>query len=222
MDMLLNRATLGEQVTELLRALILENKLAAGERLVESELAERLNVSRTPIREALITLEAAGLVRRLDNGHLVAVERSLEDMISAFHFRIALESYAAGLAAQVASEAQLDELEEKCAEFEIISSGQPYDREQLMTVGEEFHHVLVEMAGNPHISRHVSEIRDYTSSYRERLFRLPTALETNAVSHRDILNALRARDSQEARQLMDDHLSYALDLLKQLWKPQAR
>jgi DNA-binding GntR family transcriptional regulator len=217
MEISLNRETLGEQVTQLLREMILNGEFD-DERLVESDLADRLSVSRTPVREALKTLEAAGLVRRLSNGHLVPVERSLEDMIEAFHYRIALETYAAGLTAQIITGDQLETLEEKCVEFEEAETAHPYDGDRLMKLGEEFHNLVVEYSGNTHIVKHAHDIYAYTSIYRVRLFRSSQHLEYNAVSHRDIVKAIRAGNSARSRQLMESHLKYALNLLKDLWQ----
>ena len=217
MDVSLNRATLGEQVTQLLRERILNGEFE-GERLVESELADRLSVSRTPVREALKTLEASGLVRRQDNGHLVPTERSLDDMIEAFHFRIALESYAAGLTAETITDPQTAELTRKCEEYEAVENATNFDGQRLMELGEDFHNLIVTFSGNDHIVRHVRDTNEYTSIYRQRLFRAPRQMEDNKVSHRDILNGIRARDSERARRLMEIHLTYALSLLTELWQ----
>lgn len=217
MEVSLKRATLGEQVTQLLRERILNGEFE-GERLVESELADQLSVSRTPVREALKTLEASGLVRRQDNGHLVPTDRSLADMIEAFHFRMALESYAAGMTAKTISERQLSALEEKCEAFEALEDADNFDGNSLMQLGQDFHDLIVTFSDNQHIIRHVRDINEYTSIYRQRLFRAPRRLEGNLVSHRDILEAIRARDSERARHLMETHLTYALNLLTELWQ----
>lgn len=217
MEVTLNRATLGEQVTQLLRERILNGEFE-GERLVESELAEKLSVSRTPVREALKSLEAAGLVTRQDNGHLVPAERSLEDMIEAFHFRIALESYAAGITAQVITARQIAVLEEKCEAYEAVERADRFDGNRLMQLGQDFHDLIVTFSDNKHIIRHVRDINEYTSIYRQRLFRAPRPMEGNLVSHREILEAIQARDSERARYLMESHLTYALNLLTDLWQ----
>lgn len=214
MEISLNRATLAEQVTQLLRESILNNEFAAGERLVESDLADQLSVSRTPVREALKSLEAAGLVKRLANGHVVTAERSLEDMIEAFHLRIALETYAVRLATAAITEAQLGALEQMCDEYDALDDD---DGDRMMQLGEEFHNAIVEISGNRHIVRHVRDIYEYTSIYRERLFHSPRKIQTNTITHRDILEAMRDRDGRRSQQLMEEHLMYAFNILKTLW-----
>lgn len=211
----ITRSTATEEVFRVLRQAILNHELPSGERIVETEFAERLSVSRTPVREAIRMLEAEGLVERLSNGHSIVAERSLEDMIDAFHARIALETYTVRLAADMLSEEDLAQLEQHCTEYEQMSADR--NSEGMWRTGNKFHQAIADLTGNQRINDYLLEIEEHTNIYRERLYHSPQYMQLNTASHRDILNALRARDGVLAQELMREHLMYALTILQTLW-----
>lgn len=210
-----NYSTRTEDVFQVLRQAILNNELKSGDRLLEFELSKRLNVSRTPVRESIRMLEAKGLVTRRSNGHAVVADRSLETMIETFHARIAMESYVARLAAESITDAQLEQLSNLCAQTQRMYETE--DTDGLRELGNTFHNTLLEIAGNRQIAKHIREILEFIDIYRERLYRSTLAIQSNIVSHEEIVGALRARDSDAAAELMRKHLLSALDNLRDLW-----
>ena len=101
---------LHEATLQKLRSLLVEGKIAPGSKLNERELAESLNVSRTPIREAIKRLAADGLVELIANRGAIAVQLSLEDVIHTFDVIADLEGFSGELAANNISAAALSEL----------------------------------------------------------------------------------------------------------------
>lgn len=211
----LDRSTRTENVFQMLRQAILNNELKSGDRLLVTELSERLHVSRTPVREAIRMLEVKGLATRLSNGHSVIADRSMESMIEVFHVRIALESYVARLAAEVISDAQVQHLSNICAEAERMNA--TGDAEGLKQNGYIFHEALIEIAGNKQIARHIREILELIAVYRERIYHSNSSMENVIGNHFELIEALRARDGDAAADLMRKHLLLALDNIKDLW-----
>jgi DNA-binding GntR family transcriptional regulator len=212
----ISKSTRTEDVFRLLRQAILSNELKTGDRLLETEIAEKLSVSRTPVREAIRMLEAKGLVTRLNNSHGIVADRSLTTIIDIFHVRIALESYAAHLAADNISEEQTLKLEQICVESDRMLNN--HDSERLKQLGNDFHNTILEIAGNPQIIKHLSEILEWVDFYRERLYGSPVVVHANTVSHSEILDALRMHDGNRAQELMRNHLLISLDNLRSLWE----
>ena len=198
------KSTRAEDVYQILRQAILNNELKNGDRLLETDIAKKLSVSRTPVREAIRMLEVKGLVTRLINGHGVVADRSLKSMIETFHVRIALESYAARLAAENMSEKQVVIVEGMCDESKYLHKSN--DPKGLKKLGNDFHNAILEFAGNPQIIKHIHEILELIDIYRDRLYDSPNSVQSNIVSHCAIVEALRAHDSNIAQELMRKHL----------------
>ena len=114
------RSALHEQVAYRLRELLVEGAIASGAKLNERELALQLNVSRTPLREAIKMLAAEGLVELLPNRGAVAVSLSEQDVRNTFEVMAGLEGMSGELAAQRISEAQLSEI--KALHFEMLAA----------------------------------------------------------------------------------------------------
>ena len=106
-----NSQNLHEAIFQKLRLLLVEGKIVPGSKLNERELAESLNVSRTPIREAIRRLAADGLVELIANRGAIAVQLSLEDVINTFNVIADLEGFSGELAANNISDHTLSELE---------------------------------------------------------------------------------------------------------------
>jgi DNA-binding GntR family transcriptional regulator len=211
----INKSTITEQVFKFLRQGILSNKFRSGERLKELAIARELSVSRTPVREAIRMLEAEGLVVRKAYGQSVVAERTLEDMVETFHVRIALESYAVRLVAEIITEEQIKELTKICDE--IDSSIKAAENQKLKELGHKFHNMILDIAGNRRIREHIYEINEHIDFYRERLYTSTDMTEANMISHREVLEAIIARDGDLAQELIRGHLAYALDLIKSIW-----
>jgi DNA-binding GntR family transcriptional regulator len=215
-EMGIDRLTIAEQVLDYLRQEILDLRVCPGDRLNETRIAEELEVSRTPVREALRMLEAEGLVERGPSGRVAAAARSLDDMLDAFEARVALESYTARLVARKATQAQLEQLE--AIWCRITQMAEDKDRRRLVEATTEFHVTLREIGGNPRINAYIREINNHIRVYRSLLHRSALPVETQGQSHRLVLDALCSRDEDIAGAAMREHLLRSMEILRSLWK----
>lgn len=203
------RATLSDEVYERLRDEIVKGFIRPNERLVEVDLAERLGVSRTPIRESLKRLSADGLIHG-GRHHLVVREHAPAEIREIYESRAALEGYAARLAAQRATEAEL----------ERISSFHERDvtklvrspREHIVDVNDRFHDTIIEAAGNIRLLDLIRRNREFYFNYRIAGMYDDAEAEASLQGHAAILDALIARDPEAAEAATRAHVMQALDV----------
>lgn len=155
------------------------------------------------------------MVTRLDNGYAVVAERSLASMIDIFHVRIALESYAARVAAETINEEQLNHLTALCAESKKLHKRG--DLIGLKQIGDDFHNAIVKITHNQQFAKHLREIYELINIYRDRLYSSPQGTRIYLINHSEIVEALRAHDGNAAQDLMRKHLLIALENIKTLW-----
>jgi DNA-binding GntR family transcriptional regulator len=191
------------------RADIVHGALRPNQRLVEVELAERLGVSRTPVREALQRLTLEGLVQRTRGGWVVH-EHSEAEIRSIYEVRAALDGYAAFLAAERATPEELGALESLYPAGEAAFAVGPDEQVEL---NERFHDGVIAAAGNPRLLQLSRASRQYY--FNHRIARRYDAEETreSIEGHRRILAALARRDGRTAEASAREHVDYALALV---------
>jgi DNA-binding GntR family transcriptional regulator len=204
---------MGDAAYERLRSAIVGRRLTPGAALAETELAEALGVSRTPVREALTRLQLEGLVSRDRSGRLTVARLSREKVADLFEIRMLLECYAAQLAAERISDDELAALEVLLAEDRAAL--QAGSIEDLAAINHRFHDVVVRAARNRAL---VALMRTLS----HRLVGLtPFAVgdrqsQANFVAqHASLLRLVRDGDGAGAAALVRDHLVQARDLLLQ-------
>src|SRR3978361_428056 len=133
-----------EEVAELLRQRIFNQELEPGAWIDELKLAEEYGISRTPLREALKVLAAEGLITMKVRRGAYVTEVSEKDLTDVYHLLSLLESDAAGVVAERASDAQIAELQSLHKQLEAAAG----NREKFFTINERFHMRLLEIAGN--------------------------------------------------------------------------
>jgi DNA-binding GntR family transcriptional regulator len=189
---------------------ILIGELKPRERLVEFELAERLGLSRTPIREALRRLEERGLVRILPRRGAVVADLSPEDAESIHEVRVCLETLATRLALGAITPqqvAQISELEAACAR--LASSG---DIIALMAANDRFHDAIYGAATNPCLLDLIRQLRQRVNLLRYNAWSLPDRIGRSLAEHRQMVRMLRARDAARMGNLIRKHLRPAKDV----------
>jgi DNA-binding GntR family transcriptional regulator len=189
-----------------LRADIVRGELRPNQRLVEVELADRLGVSRTPVREALQRLVLEGIVRR-DRGGWAVHEHSPEEIRAIYEVRAALEGYAAFLAAGRASEEELRDLDALYPPGDAAYALDPDDQVEL---NERFHNGVIGAAGNERLAELCSRNRLYF--FNHRIARRYDDGETrrSIEGHRLILDALARGDGPAAEARAREHVDDAL------------
>jgi GntR family transcriptional regulator of vanillate catabolism len=203
-----------------LRGLILAGEIRAGERMSELLLVERLGVSRTPIRAALLRLEQEGLLRALPGGGFVVNAFDERDIHAAIEIRGTLEGLAARLAAErTVPQADLDDLKHCLASLDelVLDSGVTVDSfSAYVELNEQFHRIVVELADSAVLARQIARAVSLpfasASAFVMVQARLPEAEAMFTVAqdhHRCIVRAIEAREGQRAEALMREHARLA-------------
>lgn len=195
---------LADEVYRQIREDILGGRLRPRDHLVEVDLAERLRVSRTPVRESLHRLAADGLIvshRR----RWVVYEHTLEEIVDIYEVRTALEGYAARLACERASEEQVAALNEFFA-----ARPRRYSRlVVLVDFNTRFHEMITKAAGNPYFQRLADANRFYTIDPRATAYDDRAVAESDA-QHALIVKAVVDRDPDAAERVAREHVQFAL------------
>jgi len=199
-----DRKSLGDHVFENLKQAIIRGEVAPGDRLVESRIAGVLDISRTPVREAIHKLEREGLLRKLPHGGFTVVHLSREDIEETFGIRCVLESYAARLAALNHREEDLIPLEEKIREFQAcLTKGRP---EELPRINTEFHNFFYALSRSPKLIKLINDLRDQIYRFRRILLKMDNMARTSNEDHRNMLEAIRQRDVDRVENLVKEHI----------------
>jgi DNA-binding GntR family transcriptional regulator len=199
-----------ERALGALRELILHGQFAAGARLGEVELAERLGVSRTPVREALTRLAAEGLVELVPNRGARVASWSVAELEGVFDLRSALEPRITGFAVPRARPSDVAELEELAAEMLAVGlPGPAQDLDALVPLNRRFHGRLVVIADQPALATALAgaihapiQLRNF-HAYDE------ASLRRSLAHHAEIVAAIRAGDPTWAQAVMTAHIHNA-------------
>lgn len=192
-----------------LRTAIVRGALRPNERLIEAELAERLGVSRTPIREALQRLAADGLVLSRRRGWVVRAH-TLDEIREIYEARAALEGYAARLAAARASD---DALAAVVAAQQAAQQSLTGSREALVEANDQFHAAVIAAAGNRQLADLLDRNHGYAFNYRLAATYTDAEAAEGEAQHADLAAALLARDPDRAGAIMRDHIERALAMI---------
>jgi DNA-binding GntR family transcriptional regulator len=203
-------------VLERLRALILTGEYGPDERLIEEQLAERLGVSRTPVRQALTMLEAEGLVEITPNRGATVCSFSIEDVWDIYDLRAVLEGHAARRAAGRIERRELERLRELAREMEGLP-GQFDDHEEeiraLVALNQEFHGTIVEASRNRRLERLINRTVEIPLMFKAFYW---YTLHERTISnhyHRQILEALENGDADRAETIMREHVYEGRDFV---------
>ena len=202
--------TSAERALGQLRELILVGALASGSRLGEVELAERLGVSRTPVREALSRLAAEGLVEISPNRGARVSTWTVAELEGVFDLRLSLEPQLTAFAVPHAVPADVEELDDLAHRMvEVGSPGPRQDLDALVPLNRAFHDRLVALAGHPTLATalaaaiHPPIVRRNFHAYDAE------SLRRSLAHHLEIVAALRAGDPGWAQAVMTAHISNA-------------
>ena len=207
-----------DTVIEAILVAIDNGEIGPGDTIDEQALIARYGVSRTPVREAIIRLETAGLVQRHGRRGAVLFKPTLEEFLGILEVHARLEAQAAGLAARRLTPGLADELEEVVAACEAhaaeFGSSRPEDYYRLNL---RFHEVIARATGNPFLIDLIKmNARKLMGYYRAR-YRYPGSVEASAREHREIAELIAAHKREEAEAAMEIHFNYdrgtVMDLL---------
>ena len=202
--------TSAERAVVELREVILRGELPAGARLGEVELAERLGVSRTPVREALTRLAAEGLVQLVPNRGARVATWTVEELEGVFELRALLEPQLTALAVPQATAQDADDLDALASEMcEIGCPGPHQDLDALVPLNRAFHDRLVALAGHPALAGALAGAIHPPIVVRNFHAYDAASLRRSLAHHVEIVAALRAGDPQWAGAVMTAHIRNA-------------
>jgi DNA-binding GntR family transcriptional regulator len=203
----LSPRALYEEVAELLRQRIFKRELEPGSWIDEMKIAEEYGISRTPLREALKVLAAEGLVTMKVRRGAYVTEVSDSDLADVYHLLSLLESDAAGVVAQRATDAQIKELQALHKDLEAAAG----NREKFFALNERFHMRLLEIAGNRWRDQMVADLRKVMKLNRHNSLLKSGRIQESLAEHRAIVEALSKRDAKATVKRMQEHFRNGLE-----------
>ena len=205
---------LRDVVFQTLREAILRGDLQPGERLMEIQLANKLGVSRTPIREAIHMLEQEGLVVTIPRKGAEVAKMTLKDMEDVLEIREALDVLAAQLACGRITEEGLAELKDKKKVFEF--SLKSADVKQIAEADVSFHDVIYEATGNPKLVNLLNNLREQIYRYRVEYLKNDQNNPALIEEHEAIYHALVERDENLIIQAVQIHVRNQATAVKEV------
>jgi DNA-binding GntR family transcriptional regulator len=193
------------RVRDQLQHAILEGVLQPGERLRAEALAQRFGTSRTPVREALLQLEAQGLVEVEPNRGAVVRSFDRDDLRDLYEVRALLEPKAAALAAHRISDEAIEQLDQLCAADDLI------------VANEAFHRIILEAARSPRLTEAMRAASGIPRSFRSVFWHDERQRAESLMCHRRLVAAFKARDAQLAEAVMRMHILGAIAFLEEIW-----
>jgi len=187
-----------------LRDAIVTGELKPGERLMEVALAEKMGVSRTPVREAVRRLEMEGLVKMTPRKGIYVAELSVKDIMDVLEVRAALDKLATQLAAGRIRQDNIRRLENIHRQY--IASLQKENLPGAIKKDVEFHEVIYQASGNNKLINVAANLREQIYRFRVLYMKDFSNAEDVLLEHQNILKALEAHDTTKAGQLAEEHI----------------
>lgn len=192
-----------ERAYRYLKNLIIDGEFKAGDRLVERELAEKLNISRTPIREALFRLESQGFVQTVARKGVVVTNISKDEVLEVFTILSTLEVLAAKLAAQKMDEKMAEQFDLIIHKLKTVDPTQDKIVEPLLI---ETNHLMYEASKSKKLYEILSGLTDYIRIFANRGYENPGRREDSIKEHLEILIAIRNKEIEMAEYLTKIHI----------------
>lgn len=204
---------LSQKIFRILKDAIIEQKLKAGEKLSETEIAKQMGVSRTPVREALKELAARGFVNANPNQGMSVSIIDFKDVEEVLQIRSVIEGLAVELSIENINNKEIEEMEK------IFSQMEHYLKENdilsFSKMGDEFHEMLFKIARNKRLLKLRNEIHDIELRFGIKSLNIPGRPEKSLAEQRKILNAIKERSPEEAVYYSKQHV---INIIKNLRK----
>ena len=195
---------LREVIFETLRNAIITGELKPGERLMEVQLAEKMGVSRTPVREAIRKLELEGLVEMLPRKGAHVADLSIKDIMDVLEVRASLDGLATALAAERIKPEQVKEL--KHVQTQFLQYVEKQNLQGTIKKDVEFHDIIYSCSGNEKLIQIANNLREQV--YRFRVIYLKDYISPKEIvkEHAEILEAVAEKDMEKARKIAEEHI----------------
>lgn len=200
--------SLKDRAYDAIKQAILSVRLKPGTPLVETQLADELGISKTPVRAALDELEREGFVTRILFKGTYVTEVTVKDLVEIFQLRAVLEGLAARLATPLFSPPEMDQIDQNLTAAEAaLAEGDPVLCSKL---GKTLHDAIIDKADNQRLTLIIRNLDDHVQRFRAISDQISGRLNKSVKEHRRILGALRRQDADAAEQAMRDHLHSVL------------
>ncbi|AXS41524.1 GntR family transcriptional regulator [Breoghania sp. L-A4] len=201
----IRRAPMHTEVAEHLRQLIIDGDLAEGERIIEADLSEQLNVSRTPLREAIRMLAREGLVELLPHRGAKVAKVSAAEMRQLFEVISSLERLAAEIVAKDAKPIEIKRL--RALHDRMAQHFQAGERREYFARNHQIHLKIVELSGNPILIETHAALMIRARHFRYQALAGQDRWNEAMAEHEAIMQALESGDSELAGRLLKDHVA---------------
>lgn len=199
--------SLHERIYLELRRALLEDAFKSGERIYENQIAQRLGVSRVPVREAVRRLQQEGLLEVRARGGVYVSSILPEDVDDVYRLRGAVEAVAAGMAAERASDREL------AAIGDLVDRLDGADPERAVLLADKFHRAIHAASHCDRVSQVLEPLYAQLMRFRRATLSLPERARAAEEGHRSIFAALRRRDPVAAESVMREHIESARQAL---------
>ena len=212
-----NNLPLTEQAYRALKKMIIDLELRPGEILISQQISKQLNISRTPVRDALVRLAQDSLVEPVEGKKFRVTEISLKAINDLYELRKIIESYAIKNAIDKISEDDIREFKRDLSSMEASLNAKNMDN--FFRLDYRFHFRIVEICGNSHIIRVISNLHDHIQRIRYFTEDIQGRVEKTLVEHAKIIEALEDRNSLKAEEMLLEHLTHVESDFDGLLKP---
>ena len=195
---------LRDVVFNTLRQAILTGELKPGERLMEIHLAERLGVSRTPVREAIHKLELEGLVTMSPRRGAAVAQITEKSMSDVLEVRRAMDALCAELACERISDGELEQLKKACEEFEKAT--QTKNVKLIAQADVKLHEIILQATGNQRLVQLVNNLSEQMYRYRFEYIKYFSQHQNLVEEHKMIYEGLLSRDKERASEAAKLHI----------------
>lgn len=209
---------LRDVVFHTLREAILKGELKPGERLMELQLAAKLGVSRTPIREAIRMLEQEGLAVTIPRKGAEVAKMTEKDMEDVLQIRDALDELAASIACEQITKEELDDLKNTMHAFE--ESTQTGDLKRIAEADVRFHDIIYKATGNPKLENMLSNLREQMYRYRVEYLKDEKNYPVLVREHSEIVEGLLKKDKHKVTEAMHKHVKNQVTAVKEIIREQ--
>ena len=200
---------------------IIKGEYQPGQRLKEEEISARLDISRPPVREAFKFLEAEGLVIRKPRRGVFVSEMTAKDVWEVYTLKATLYEMATELALENMTDRQIAELESIVKKMEDCANAESVDLLGYQNHHQEFHDRIMLISGNERLKKFSASIHLQVCRFSYKSLQNDAHLNSSLRYHRRIIDAVKKKNKPLACKLMKDHVLEALDVLLDMYDPQA-
>jgi DNA-binding GntR family transcriptional regulator len=194
------------QLYHTIKRMILNGVYKPGERIVESKLAKEMNISRTPIREAIRALEKEGLVVIDEKSRIIVYNPTVADVQDVYQCRMALESFASKLTIQRATDSEIKQIEDTLLLTKNKIEQKGYLKDDVIELNFQFHNLINQFSGNRLLQTQLNNLKSLLHLYRILNFQGENRDWVIYNEHQQIFDYIKLRDEEKAAEAMVGHL----------------